>query len=223
MYLILLVTGAVMAAAGALLVRSAIPIEDVAQAAWVSSGIVVLVGGIIVAALAAAVHSLNRIAERLYLQPLPLPPTVSIERDDPTPRAVRQPAPAAGPSLLGWLGRAPAPVPASQAKTPTQRAAPEVAPPVDLGPLTQIPEAPRASAPQPAPPLAATIVRASARPAVPVSAPKSELEIAVYRSGVIDGMAYSLFMDGSIAAELPQGRVKFASIDELQKYLLGKG
>ena len=60
MYLILLVTGAVMAAAGALLVRSAIPIEDVAQAAWVSSGIVVLVGGIIVAALAAAVHILNR-------------------------------------------------------------------------------------------------------------------------------------------------------------------
>jgi len=32
-------------------------------------------------------------------------------------------------------------------------------------------------------------------------------------------MAYSLFMDGSIAAELPKGKVKFASIDELQKYL----
>ena len=36
---------------------------------------------------------------------------------------------------------------------------------------------------------------------------------------MIDGMAYSLFMDGSIAAELPKGMVKFASIDELQKYL----
>jgi len=32
-------------------------------------------------------------------------------------------------------------------------------------------------------------------------------------------MAYSLFMDGSIEAELPHGKVKFASIDELQKYL----
>ena len=41
----------------------------------------------------------------------------------------------------------------------------------------------------------------------------------VYKSGMIDGMAYSLFMDGSIEAELPQGKVKFASIDELQKYL----
>ena len=37
--------------------------------------------------------------------------------------------------------------------------------------------------------------------------------------GMIDGLAYSLFMDGSIAAELPQGKVKFASVDELQKYL----
>ena len=43
----------------------------------------------------------------------------------------------------------------------------------------------------------------------------------VYRSGVIDGMAYTLFMDGSIQAELPQGTVKFTNIDDLQKYLLG--
>jgi hypothetical protein len=43
----------------------------------------------------------------------------------------------------------------------------------------------------------------------------------VYRSGVIDGMAYTLFMDGSIQAELPHGMVKFANIDDLQKYLLG--
>jgi hypothetical protein len=41
----------------------------------------------------------------------------------------------------------------------------------------------------------------------------------VYKSGVIDGMAYTLFMDGSIEAELPQGKVRFASVDELQKYL----
>jgi hypothetical protein len=44
----------------------------------------------------------------------------------------------------------------------------------------------------------------------------------VYRSGVIDGMAYSLFMDGSIEAELPDGRVKFGTIDELQKYLMSR-
>ena len=44
-------------------------------------------------------------------------------------------------------------------------------------------------------------------------------ETTVYKSGVIDGMAYTLFMDGSIEAELPQGKVRFASVDELQKYL----
>jgi hypothetical protein len=215
MHVILLAAGALMAVAGAAMVHYATPVEDVAGTAWVISGIVVLVGGIIVAALAAAVRSLARIAERLEIQPLPLPPTAAVGREDPAPRAVRQPVVAAGPSLLGWLGRSPAPVAASPASTPTMRAAPEIAPPVDLGPLTQIPDAPRAptpAVPQPARP----VPRSAAAPAAPA-------EPAVYRSGVIDGMAYSLFMDGSIAAELPQGRVKFASVDELQKYLLGKG
>jgi hypothetical protein len=35
-------------------------------------------------------------------------------------------------------------------------------------------------------------------------------------------MAYRLFMDGSIEAELPQGKVRFATIDELQKYLTSR-
>jgi hypothetical protein len=60
-------------------------------------------------------------------------------------------------------------------------------------------------------------VRAAPKPAVPQNGAAS----AVYRSGVIDGMAYTLFMDGSIQAELPQGTIKFANIDDLQKYLLG--
>jgi hypothetical protein len=46
--------------------------------------------------------------------------------------------------------------------------------------------------------------------------------VSILKSGVIDGMAYTLFMDGSIEAELPTGRVKFATIDELQKYLLNR-
>jgi hypothetical protein len=70
-------------------------------------------------------------------------------------------------------------------------------------------------------------VRPLPRSASPAAAPQSPTQNgpapAVYRSGVIDGMAYTLFMDGSIAAELPQGRVKFASIDELQQYLVDKG
>jgi len=44
----------------------------------------------------------------------------------------------------------------------------------------------------------------------------------ILKSGVIDGMVYTLYTDGSIEAELPQGTLKFASIDELRDYLLNK-
>ena len=54
------------------------------------------------------------------------------------------------------------------------------------------------------------------KPAAPAA---TTPDATVYKSGVIDGMAYALFMDGSIEAELPQGKVRFASVDELQKYL----
>ncbi len=85
-------------------------------------------------------------------------------------------------------------------------------PPVDLAPLTRIPET--APAPAPAPPLRAPLPKPAATP--------NSAATTVYRSGVIDGMAYSLFMDGSIEAELPTGRVKFATIDELQQYLASR-
>lgn len=43
--------------------------------------------------------------------------------------------------------------------------------------------------------------------------------VAVLKSGVVDGMGYTLFVDGSIEAELPQGTVRFASIHELREHL----
>jgi hypothetical protein len=42
---------------------------------------------------------------------------------------------------------------------------------------------------------------------------------AILKSGVVDGMAYTLYVDGSIEAELPQGTLRFASIDELRGHL----
>jgi hypothetical protein len=220
MHLILLLVGLALAAAGVAMLRYAVPIEDMAGAALFTSGVVALVGALIVAGLAAAVRSLNRIAERLYIQPLPLPPVAAVGREDPAPRATRAaPAPsadAARPSLLGWLGRGGASAPIRAPSLP-QGAAPASDPaaalPVDLAPLTRIPELPRDAPPSPAP-----IPRVQPKPA---AAPNGTPASTVYRSGVIDGMAYTLFMDGSIQAELPQGTVKFASVDELQKYLLG--
>jgi hypothetical protein len=41
----------------------------------------------------------------------------------------------------------------------------------------------------------------------------------VLKSGVVDGMAYTLYTDGSIEAELAQGVVRFGSIEELRNHL----
>jgi hypothetical protein len=43
--------------------------------------------------------------------------------------------------------------------------------------------------------------------------------VAVLKSGVVDGMGYTLYVDGSIEAELPQGTLRFASIKELRSHL----
>ena len=49
--------------------------------------------------------------------------------------------------------------------------------------------------------------------------PEDRHEVTVLKSGVVDGMAYSLYSDGSIEAEMPEGMMRFASIDELRAHL----
>jgi hypothetical protein len=57
-------------------------------------------------------------------------------------------------------------------------------------------------------------------PREPMTPPPAEQRpIAILKSGVIDGMAYTLYTDGSIEAELPQGTMRFGSIDELRTHL----
>ena len=48
---------------------------------------------------------------------------------------------------------------------------------------------------------------------------KEEPPVTVLKSGVVDGMAYSLYSDGSIEAQMPEGMMRFASIDELRAHL----
>ena len=55
-----------------------------------------------------------------------------------------------------------------------------------------------------------------------VTPPRAESEpraVAILKSGVVDGMGYTLYVDGSIEAELPQGTLRFASINELRSHL----
>jgi hypothetical protein len=43
--------------------------------------------------------------------------------------------------------------------------------------------------------------------------------VTLIKSGVVDGMAYSLYSDGSIEAQMPEGMLRFASLDELRAHL----
>jgi hypothetical protein len=43
--------------------------------------------------------------------------------------------------------------------------------------------------------------------------------LTVLKSGVVDGMAYTLYSDGSIEAQLPQGMLRFGSIAELRAHI----
>jgi hypothetical protein len=58
-------------------------------------------------------------------------------------------------------------------------------------------------------------------PGAPRQAPPVEVQpqVTVLKSGVVDGMAYSLYSDGSIEAQMPEGMMRFASIDELRAHL----
>ena len=57
--------------------------------------------------------------------------------------------------------------------------------------------------------------RACARAA---PAPRAAV-VAILKSGVVDGMAYTLYADGSIEAKLPHGTVRFGSIAELRAHI----
>jgi len=59
-----------------------------------------------------------------------------------------------------------------------------------------------------------------AEPEAPMPSPGYEPRaVAILKSGVVDGMGYTLYVDGSIEAELPQGTLRFASINELRSHL----
>jgi len=81
--------------------------------------------------------------------------------------------------------------------------------------------------PEPAPARQAPIPSRSTdagagRVALPRRATETQ-QVTVLKSGVVDGMAYSLYSDGSIEAQLPEGMIRFASIDELRHHLDQRG
>jgi hypothetical protein len=93
-------------------------------------------------------------------------------------------------------------------------------PKVDRGRNGDIPPQRRS----PRPPLGTPEANAPAAPersAPPPPSPPSEPQsgVTVLKSGVVDGMAYSLYSDGSIEAQMPEGLMRFASLDELTAHI----
>jgi hypothetical protein len=69
---------------------------------------------------------------------------------------------------------------------------------------------PRAERPQ---------LRRSSRPVPAFNEAALADQPTVVKSGAVDGMAYSLFSDGSIEAQMPEGMMRFGSIEELRAHL----
>lgn len=108
---------------------------------------------------------------------------------------------------------------------PAEPAVPE-APPAsfdDAWPKQDRARPPEPSAARRPPPRPASTFEPATPPAPPPPAPEpppaGQSPVTVLKSGVVDGMAYSLYSDGSIEAQMPEGMMRFASIDELRAHL----
>lgn len=80
---------------------------------------------------------------------------------------------------------------------------------------TARPPVPPVSEPLPPEPEAPSFLSASDL----VEEPASEPAATVIKAGVIGGMAYKLYSDGSIEADLPDGTLRFASLQELRDHV----
>ncbi len=67
---------------------------------------------------------------------------------------------------------------------------------------------------EPRPPAAPAQSAVALEPPAVATAP-----VSVLKSGVVEGMAYTLYSDGSIEAQLPQGTLRFGSISALRNHI----
>jgi hypothetical protein len=236
MSFILMMIGILAIALGAILIGFGIPINEFSLGnTLILAGTVTAMGGLVTFAVSRAVAQLSRIADLMATRPIasPVAPAVStappvasspgrgpqpraqqgdefglpeaVEPVRPPPRAaapmIEEPTPAAPARAAGWRPPRPAAAPkpaASRASTasdnPFDTAWPDKTAPSRREPTLDLPAEPAAAG-----------TRAEAA--------------TVLKSGVVDGMAYTLYTDGSIEAELAQGVVRFGSIEELRNHL----
>ena len=279
MYLLLLVFGGVLTAAGILLGASGVSIHDrTFDTTIVTPGVVAAVGGLLLIGLGLALRVLQRIEQAIALRrTVPLEGArepAAIPLPKPTLHPVTAPAvaasvgekhveklPEAAPALArlessrvaeeAELAVAPVTEPALPTSVDVAVAEAEKtrtakrkngALPARLAPRLDVnPRSPGASE-RPAGPSFDALWPKGSRPRQVAVVPAEELEtsfkraaatvqtlapdaeaapepVSVLKSGIVDGMAYTLYSDGSIEAQLPQGMLRFGSITELRNHI----
>ncbi|MFG1191009.1 hypothetical protein [Xanthobacter flavus] len=160
----------------------------------------------------------ERAADRPQERPQERAPERAPERPQER-QAERNPAPRrpAGPSPLLPPPEAGQPAdPMVEARRQRVQRGPEPAPEAPAAP----PAPPRPRTGYEPPPRPARPAPTEAPPPVPAPAPAREPdEPRILKSGIVGGMAYTLYSDGSIQAELPTGVVRFASLQELRDHV----
>ena len=200
----------------------------------ISAGMTGVVGGLIVIALANLARELRASREPAARKPARPPAAAAAPAEKPSP------APAGSADLSQVLAEPPAePTPTQPRVEPTPpapspgdpfapaRADPQRRPAARERSFDSVwaPEpakgAPAAARPAPEAPRAPETPRESE--AVTIRATREPQAVTVLNSGVIEGMGYTLYRDGSIEADLPQGMMRFPSIDALRRHLAGQG
>ena len=142
----------------------------------------------------------------------------------PPPMSEEPPIPPAAPQTTHFNSMWPAAEPktAKPATTVFGKAAPEVEPQTEL---KADPAAGLEAEPETGSKLEPAVSPAPAEPTEPEAADGAgeAHTVAILKSGVVDGMGYTLYVDGSIEAELPQGILRFTSINDLRNYLENNG
>jgi hypothetical protein len=237
MQILLLLAGLAGAVAGAGMIGYGVlnPAVRFADTA-ILAGTIAIVGGVAAIGLSAAVARLQRIAEMLELQPMRSGPVIEPAGTIPEP-------PRPNTAGLAAVSQALGPLEAHRTEPTPTNAAPEVrrpepeapssasAPPLGAAPAPLAVPSPmnawasgNADEPAPAsaegrPPPVIIPPRADAVAQSPPAPTETECEateeaVRVLKSGVIEGMAYTLYSDGSVDAEMRGGTEHFASIAE---------
>jgi hypothetical protein len=267
MYLLLLVFGAVLGAAGVVLAASGMSLRDATfDTSVLTPGIVATVGGVLLIGLGAGLRTLQRIEQALAARtaarsfpPLDVKPLQAGDSSQDTTHIPLSP----NPGRLSANGAA-APGPGDAGQQAADSAKEEVAeadpqPVVKTGngaaairtpPQFSVAARPAASSEQqkrrpafdalwpkgPRPVRAVDPVPAQPSTSAAPIEPEKTVEqadggaphnlaagapnaVSVLKSGLVNGMPYTLYSDGSIEAQLAEGTLRFGSITELRNHI----